>query len=106
MSAPLAATGKKICTTCGQDVTGAPRMKDEHGQYYCVPCGEQNQLKQLHIQGGICEGCGESFSKSQFMVIGGKQLCPSCRKNKYRDTTGARNARKHFMSSIMSLFGK
>jgi len=106
MSAPYAAVGKKICFKCGQDVSGAPRMKDDEGRYFCVPCGEQDRMQRLHVQGGICEGCGESFSKSQLMSIGGKHLCPRCRKMKYTDTTGARGARKDFFTTIKSFFGR
>src|SRR5579871_4340643 len=97
MSAPVSTGAKKFCNKCGTEVTHAPRVKDEHGNYYCVPCGQAVELQQMHIKGGICEGCGESYSKSQLMMLGGKQLCQRCRKTKYMDTTGAREARRHFI---------
>jgi hypothetical protein len=34
MSAAIA----KMCTVCGQDVSGQKRTKDPHGRYYCEPC--------------------------------------------------------------------
>jgi formylmethanofuran dehydrogenase subunit E len=97
---------KKFCTKCGKEVTGAPRIKDEQGRYYCVPCGQEEEMQRMHIKAGICEGCGESYSKSQLMLIAGKLLCPRCRKSKFMDTTGAREARKHFINTIKGWFGR
>jgi predicted Zn-ribbon and HTH transcriptional regulator len=71
-----------------------------------MPCGQAEELKRMLVKGGICQGCGESFSKSQLMVIGGQQLCPRCRKSKFMDTSGAREARRTFFNSIKSLFGR
>ena len=105
MSAPVT-TMKKICFKCGVEVTGKPRIKDEEGRYYCVPCGQAEEMQRMHVKAGICEGCGESFSKSQLMLIGGKQLCTRCRKSKFMDTTGAREARRHFINTIKSWFGR
>lgn len=105
MSAPVS-TMKKFCFKCGKEVSGGPRVKDEEGRYYCVPCAQELEMQRMHVQGGICEGCGESFSKSQLMLIAGKQLCPRCRKTKFMDTTGAREARRHFFNTIKSWFGR
>ena len=105
MSAPTT-TMKNFCTKCGKEVTGAPRIKDEEGRYYCVPCGQEQEMQRIHIQAGICEGCGESFSKGRLMLIAGKQLCPRCRKAKFMDSTGAREARRHFINTIKSWFGR
>lgn len=84
MSAPLAAGGvNKICIKCGMDVAGRPRMKDKDGRYWCIPCGEAEQIHQISTDAGLCEMCGESFSKSQLMEISGQNLCPRCRKLKF-----------------------
>jgi formylmethanofuran dehydrogenase subunit E len=106
MSAPVTTMGKKFCFKCGVEVSGGPRVKDETGRYFCVPCGQAEETQRLHVKGGICEGCGESYSKSQLMIIGGQQLCPRCRKVKFMDTSGAREARRSFVNSIKSLFGR
>jgi hypothetical protein len=29
---------KKVCVACGKDVSGAKRVKDDAGRYYCQPC--------------------------------------------------------------------
>jgi len=105
MSAPLVAGGKKkICTKCGKDVSGAPRMKDHDGKYWCVPCGEADRLHQIHSDAGICEGCGESFHKSQLLDIGGQHLCQRCRRVKF--SRGGAGRSRGIIGSIKSLFGK
>lgn len=109
MSAPVTAGSvKKICVKCGKDVSGAPRMKDKDGKYWCVPCGEEDRRHQHHAAGGICESCGESFSPSVLLEIGGKQLCPRCRRIKYSKNGGGGNPPPGlgFFTSIKSLFGK
>ena len=106
MSAPVTTMGKKFCFKCSQEVTNGPRVKDEAGNYFCVPCGQAEEIQRVHVKGGICGGCGESFSKSQLLVIGGQQLCPRCRKTKFMDTSGAREARRHIVNTIKSFFGR
>lgn len=103
MSAPVVAGNvKKICVKCGKEVTGAPRMKDKEGKYWCVPCGEADRLHQIHSDAGICESCGESFSRSTLLDIGGKYLCPRCRRVKY---SGQKNG-VGLLGSIKSFFKK
>ena len=109
MSAPVVAHGKKkICVKCGRDVSGIARMKDHNGKYWCVPCGEADRRHQAHENGGICESCGESFSRAQLLDITGQHLCPRCRKQKFRNHhevtigTGGRG----LLASLKSLFGK
>jgi hypothetical protein len=80
-------------------------MKDHHGRYWCIPCGETDRRHKAHAQGGICEGCGESFSASQLMEIAGRFLCGPCRKRTFAnghnqsDTGG-------ILHSIKSIFRK
>ena len=107
MSATAAGT-KKICCKCGHDVTGAPRMKDHEGQYWCMACGEADRLKQLHVAGGICTGCGESKGRAQLMDIAGQLLCPRCRKLKFGHGSGLPQSSSGggLLSSIKSLFGR
>src|SRR5262245_38055066 len=38
-------TVEKICTLCGEDVSGKPRVKDVRGRYYCKPCAEQAEAR-------------------------------------------------------------
>jgi formylmethanofuran dehydrogenase subunit E len=105
MSAPIAAGGlKKVCKNCGVDVNGQTRVKDADGAYLCGKCAEATVQQQRHVAGGICEGCGESFSQSQLITIDGKAQCPRCRKRKYSNSTGLHT--KNFLSSIKSMFGR
>ena len=108
MSVNAATAVKKICIKCGRDVTGAPRMKDHEGKYWCVPCGEADRRHQAHASGGICEGCGESFNKALLLDIAGQSLCPPCRKKKFAKNHGhtVPAGRTGIFSSIKSLFGK
>ena len=101
------AGGRKICCKCNIDVTGAPRMKDQQGRYWCMPCGEQDRRHQSHASGGICEGCGESFSSAQLMEISGQILCPACRKRKFtHGLPGEKAESGGILGSVKSLFGK
>ena len=38
-------TGEKVCCSCGQSVVGQKRLKDEYGQYWCIPCAERDEKK-------------------------------------------------------------
>ena len=73
----------KVCCSCGKDVSHAQRMKDSHGKYWCVPCGDKDRKQHKYDVGGICNGCGESFTRAQLMDIAGQHLCPACRKRKF-----------------------
>jgi formylmethanofuran dehydrogenase subunit E len=106
MSMPVnTATGLKLCCKCGRDVTGAQRMKDHQGRYWCIPCGEADRRHQAHANLGICEGCGESFGRAQLLQLGGETLCPRCRKHKYGHA-GRAGSSGGIFASIKSLFGK
>jgi formylmethanofuran dehydrogenase subunit E len=104
MAAPLAAGVRKICVKCGTDVSGSKRMKDKEGNYWCVPCGEQDKLRRIHSEAGICEVCGESFHHASLMDIGGQHLCVRCRKRKYGAGGGV--ALRKIVKSVKGLFGR
>jgi hypothetical protein len=69
----------KRCVQCKKDVTGQKRMKDSSGQYWCVKCGEADQLKKGRI-GDPCGGCGERFPSSRLTKYGAAKLCTACYK--------------------------
>lgn len=99
----------KICNQCGKDLVGKPRQKDSQGRYWCIPCSEADKLHQLHIESGICEGCGESPGKAALLIIGGQNLCAACRTRKYK--YGREKSKDHaggggVLGSIKSLFGR
>jgi len=105
MSAPIAADGlKKFCKSCGSDVAGQPRVKDTDGAYLCAKCAESQTAQQRHVAAGLCEGCGESMSGSQLMMVDGKALCIRCRKRRYSNSSALQT--KNFISSIKAMFGR
>lgn len=78
----------KICTICGDDVNGKPRIRDREGNYYCVSCDEsQKQQRQSAQQ--ACPDCGRFFPKDKLEPHGGQFVCPGCvrkRREKYQQT--------------------
>lgn len=100
----------KICHKCGKDVAGQPREKDHEGRYWCIPCSEADRLHKLHVESGICEGCGESPGKAALLLLGGQNLCANCRKRKYKYKLDTANEKSTggggLLGSIKSLFGK
>lgn len=74
----------KICHRCGRDVAGQPREKDAEGRYFCLPCGEAERTQQMYRESGICEGCGESPGQAALVLLAGQNLCPACRRRKFK----------------------
>lgn len=100
-------TVSKICHKCGKDVAGQPREKDAEGRYWCVPCSKADKLHQMHIESGICEGCGESPGQAALMLIGGQNLCLACRRRKYKyGLDKSQESSGGLLGTIKSLFGK
>jgi formylmethanofuran dehydrogenase subunit E len=100
---------QKICCKCDKDVAGSPRVKDKAGQYWCIPCSEADKLHTIHVEAGICEGCGEAVGRTQLVQITGQSLCPKCRERRFKfriSTPNRHNDGASIISSIKSLFGK
>src|SRR2546423_12410556 len=72
----------KFCCKCSKDVTHIGRMKDSDGRYWCIDCGAKDEDKKKVHAGGVCKGCGESFSKPQLTSIGGLPFFYPCLKKK------------------------
>lgn len=108
MSARDTQSVKKVCCKCDKDLSGQPRQKDHTGQYWCKPCAEADKLHKLHVDAGICEGCGEAVGHTQLMQITGQALCPACRDRRfrYRRSTPTHVDPSSVITSIKSLFGK
>jgi len=64
-------------------------MKDSAGKYWCVACGEGDQRRRASAAGGICAGCGESYSDNQMTQFGGMPYCNKCLKRRYSGKTSA-----------------
>ena len=100
-------TVSKICHKCGKNVAGQPREKDHEGRYWCIPCSKEDKLHRLHMDSGICEGCGESPGKAALVLIGGQSLCAACRRRKYKyGLDKSKEKSGGILGSIKSLFGK
>lgn len=70
------ATGTKLCTKCGKDVTQDKRMKDSHGRYWCLVCGEQDQRdKQDRV---ACADCRSKQLTSEMVKVGDEWVCRAC----------------------------
>jgi hypothetical protein len=78
----------KICTICGIDVNGKPRVKDHDGNYYCLPCDEAQKQQRQSAQ-SACPDCGRFFPKDKLETHGGQLVCQGCvrkRREKYQKT--------------------
>ncbi len=74
------ATGTaKRCVNCNKDVTSDKRMKDSSGKYWCVKCGEADQLKKGQT-GTSCGNCGDRYPAGKLTKFGASKLCPTCYK--------------------------
>jgi hypothetical protein len=72
----------KVCTACGADVTGKPRMKDSQGKYWCIPCGEEDRRKKGKgdsVETG-CPSCKKMVPAVTLMKLDGRFVCPPCYK--------------------------
>jgi hypothetical protein len=79
----VATAGIKACCACGTDVAGQPRMKDSHGRYWCVPCGEADQKrKAVTSTTAHCAGCHKEFSKGKLDKHGEHWFCKGCWKKR------------------------
>ncbi len=75
----MTTTAIKLCVNCGKDVTNDKRMRDSSGKYWCIACGQEDQLKKRATAGGAsCSGCGGTFADHQLSVWGNKKLCTKC----------------------------
>src|SRR5687768_13482073 len=79
----IASAGIKACCACGTDVAGQPRMKDSHGRYWCMPCGEADQRrKAITSTTANCAGCHKQFSKGKLDKHGEHWFCKACLKKR------------------------
>lgn len=77
---------KKICTLCGKDVAGQPRVKDREGRYYCLACDEAEKDR-LHGGRFPCAECKRFFRRDKLMEHGSDLVCEPCaqlRHQRYR----------------------
>lgn len=76
----------KVCTACGKDLVGQPRVKDKQGRYFCLPCDEVEQDK-LHGGRAPCAECKRFFRRDKLQQHGTDLVCRDCaklRQSRYR----------------------
>ena len=82
-------TSRKVCVSCGKDVTHAKRAKDSLG-YWCFECHAKDKLRQKPT-GTPCPGCGRLVKDSALVEVDGRRVCVLCREAERQDK--ARKAR-------------
>ena len=78
-------------------------MKDSGGKYWCVQCGEADRRHKASAAGGICAGCGESYSATHMTELGGMPYCDKCLKKKYSGKGAASSRRIGSRFSLSAL---
>jgi DNA-directed RNA polymerase subunit RPC12/RpoP len=68
---------KKICVSCGKDVTHEKRAKDSLG-YWCYECHTRDKARQKPT-GTPCPGCGRLVKDSALVEVNGRRVCVLCR---------------------------
>jgi formylglycine-generating enzyme required for sulfatase activity len=99
----MAPSPTKICVACTADVSRHPRVKEQHGRYFCEACwvSENFQSPQMTAPASsdevidrsnlgpdlkasddtplmICSACGGAFSMEQPAEMKGRPLCEYC----------------------------
>ena len=80
------ATAKR-CVNCNKDVSNDKRMKDSSGKYWCLKCGEADQMKKGQT-GVPCGSCADRYPAAKLTKYGSAKLCPTCYKTATRGPKG------------------
>lgn len=72
---------EKVCCACGESVSGKKRLKDEYGQYWCIPCAEKDEAKK-HGQRVACPDCGRMIREEAMIAVELTKVCPRCYKER------------------------
>ena len=84
----IATTGIKACCACGADVANQPRMKDSHGRYWCMPCGQADERRKLSAATHLnCAACHKLFPKGKLDKDGTHWFCKACLKKRTHAAT-------------------
>jgi formylmethanofuran dehydrogenase subunit E len=81
-----ASINSKVCIHCGRDVTGAQRMRDSQGKYWCIACGESDKRKKKGDEGVVCAGCSKTFAPAQMTAVNLLPYCSKCAKRRRKST--------------------
>jgi hypothetical protein len=69
---------KKLCCSCGKDVSHKKRMKDSSGAYWCYECGVADSRSKRDREGTACPDCHIKFAPSQLTDSDGAKVCVAC----------------------------
>jgi len=73
--------GEKICCSCGQSVAGKKRLKDDRGQYWCIPCAEKEETKK-HGGRVECPDCHRMMREDAMIAVELTKVCPTCHRER------------------------
>jgi len=97
--ATTASSTSKVCVSCGRDVTGAQRMRDSQGKYWCIACGEADQRKKKGSDGVVCAGCSKTFAPSDMTAVNLLPYCTKCVKRRKKATHSGESLLSRLTSS-------
>jgi hypothetical protein len=80
-------------------VTGAQRMRDSQGKYWCIACGEADQRKKKGSDGVVCAGCSKTFPPSEMTAISLLPYCTKCAKRRKKATRSTESFLSRFTAS-------
>jgi ribosomal protein L37E len=69
---------RKLCVTCGHDITREKRVRDEAGEYSCHGCWEARLAARGEEPGYVCRTCGRVFLSDQVYQDGDEVICHGC----------------------------
>lgn len=79
------AVQRKLCASCGQDVSRQKRVRDEAGEYYCHGCWESRLAARGEEVGYICGACRKVFGSGEVYQDGEGAICFSCHADRELD---------------------
>jgi hypothetical protein len=88
--APAVTEVKKICVSCGADVTHRQRARDSRG-YFCADCAKAEK-EATKPKGVKCGDCGRVVVETGLYDVGGVRVCTFCRDDR---NAAAQRGRKY-----------
>jgi ribosomal protein L37E len=81
----VVAAVRKLCATCGTDVSRAKRVRGDDGEYYCHPCWDAKLAARGEEVGYLCNACDLAFASDQVYQDGDEVICHDCYANRAAD---------------------
>ena len=74
----VVASRRALCGNCGTDVTGALRVKDPAGEYFCPPCWVERYEGSGQAPAYPCALCRQWYAPGDIHTQGTRYVCKSC----------------------------